>query len=70
MNIKRALISVSNQTGLDKIAQHLIENNVEIISTGGTGKYLTKHKITYTPIEKKITNKPEAFQGRIENDQL
>ena len=27
-------------------------------------KYLTKHKITYTPIEKKITNKPEAFQGR------
>ena len=64
MKIKRALISVSDKTGLEKIAKHLADNNVEIISTGGTGKYLTEHNIAFTPIEK-ITNKPEAFQGRM-----
>ena len=47
---------------LDKIAKKLFENNVEIISTGGTGKYLQELGYSFTPIEK-ITNKPELFGG-------
>ena len=38
--IQRALLSVSDKTGLDKFAKGLVAQNVQLISTGGTCRYL------------------------------
>ncbi|MGM0421734.1 MAG: bifunctional phosphoribosylaminoimidazolecarboxamide formyltransferase/IMP cyclohydrolase [Pseudomonadota bacterium] len=62
--IKRALISVSDKTGLDKIGRRLQDCGVEIISSGGTRKYLEDRQIACTPIEQ-VTGNPEAFGGRM-----
>jgi len=40
IKIKRALISVSDKTGIVDLARVLVNKNVEIISTGGTAKTL------------------------------
>jgi phosphoribosylaminoimidazolecarboxamide formyltransferase/IMP cyclohydrolase len=62
--IKRALISVSNKDGLLELAAKLHSRKVEIISSGGTGKYLQDNGIPFTPIEK-VTGNPECFGGRM-----
>ena len=64
IKIKRALISVSDKAGLLLLAQCLIESGCEIISTGGTAKFLREHKIAITGISE-ITGNPEAFSGRM-----
>jgi len=64
VSLKRALISVSDKTGLEEIAAKLHSRGVEIISSGGTGKFLQEHGIPYTPVEK-VTGNPEAFGGRM-----
>ncbi len=64
VEIKRALISVSDKTDLADIAQKLHSKGVEIISSGGTGKFLAEQGIPYTPIEK-VTGNPECFGGRM-----
>ncbi|EQC51354.1 bifunctional phosphoribosylaminoimidazolecarboxamide formyltransferase/IMP cyclohydrolase [Bacteriovorax sp. DB6_IX] len=64
LKIKRALISVSDKSHLEDIAQALVDNNVEIISSGGTGKYLSDKGIPWTAVEK-VTGNPEAFGGRM-----
>lgn len=38
-DMKRALISVSDKNGIVEFAKALIENDIEIISTGGTKKF-------------------------------
>jgi phosphoribosylaminoimidazolecarboxamide formyltransferase / IMP cyclohydrolase len=38
--IKRALVSVTDKKGIDILAKELIRFNVEILSTGGTAKFL------------------------------
>jgi len=63
-DIKRALISVSDKTGLLELATRLRSRKVEIISSGGTGKFLQDNSIPYTPIEK-VTGNPECFGGRM-----
>ena len=40
IEIKTALISVYDKTGLLELSQNLIKNNVLILSSGGTAKYL------------------------------
>ncbi|OFZ22044.1 MAG: bifunctional phosphoribosylaminoimidazolecarboxamide formyltransferase/IMP cyclohydrolase [Bdellovibrionales bacterium RIFOXYA1_FULL_36_14] len=60
----RALISVSNKSNLQQLAQTLVKYNIQIISTGGTGKVLKDLDINYIPIEN-ITGNPEAFNGRM-----
>lgn len=62
--IKRALVSTSDKSDLKEIASELHQHGTEIISSGGTGKYLESQGIPFTPIEK-ITGNPEAFQGRM-----
>jgi phosphoribosylaminoimidazolecarboxamide formyltransferase/IMP cyclohydrolase len=62
--IKRALLSVSDKTGIVELAQELKLLGVELISTGGTFKALTDKGIVVTPIEK-VTGNPEAFGGRM-----
>jgi phosphoribosylaminoimidazolecarboxamide formyltransferase/IMP cyclohydrolase len=64
VEVKRALISVSDKTGLDELAAKLHGRKVEIISSGGTGKFLQDKGIPYTPVEK-VTGNPEAFGGRM-----
>src|SRR5687768_15680637 len=59
-----ALISVFDKTGILDLARTLIEKNVQIISTGGTAKYLEENNIKTIPIEE-ITNMPESFDGRM-----
>lgn len=64
MKIKRALISVSEKTGLIDFARELIKFGVEIISTGGTAALLKKEGIPSTEISK-FTGSPEIFDGRV-----
>lgn len=62
--MKRALISVSNKNGLKEFAQFLEKNNYELISTGGTFKYLKDSGLNPIQIDE-ITNFPEILDGRI-----
>lgn len=62
--IKRALVSVSDKTGIEELAQVLVNHQCEIISTGGTRKKLETVGIQTTEISK-VTGNPEAFGGRM-----
>ncbi|MEQ8153420.1 MAG: bifunctional phosphoribosylaminoimidazolecarboxamide formyltransferase/IMP cyclohydrolase [Clostridiaceae bacterium] len=62
--IKRALISVFDKTGILDLAKFLQEKNVEIISTGGTYKYLKDNQINVVEINE-VTNFPEMLDGRL-----
>ena len=63
--IKRALISVSNKSGLVDFCRSLCEEfNVEIISTGGTLKVLEEAGISAIEISQ-FTNFPEMMDGRV-----
>lgn len=64
IKIKRALISVSDKTGILELAKFLKDKDVEIVSTGGTAKLLNDNGIAITPIEE-VTGNPEAFGGRM-----
>lgn len=64
MKIERAVISVSNKEGLDAIAAFLKEQGVEIISTGGTKKYLDQLGLDPTEISR-YTGFPEIMDGRV-----
>ncbi len=62
--IKRALISVSDKSNLKKLLVILKKFNVEIISSGGTFKEITK--LGYDCIEvSNYTNTPEILDGRV-----
>ncbi len=45
MNVKRALISVSDKTNLADFAKELSKLGVEIISTGGTSRFLKENNL-------------------------
>jgi len=62
--IKRALISVSDKTGLVEFAQGLIKMGVEILSTGGTAKVLQNNGIKVTAVSD-VTGFPEILDGRV-----
>lgn len=62
--IKRALISVSDKTGVVDLALALQAQGCEIISTGGTQRQLREAGIETTDISK-VTGNPEAFGGRM-----
>ncbi len=64
MQIKRALISVSDKTGLIDFARELVAMGVEIISTGGTAALLKKEEVDSTEISK-FTGSPEILDGRL-----
>ncbi len=61
---KRALISVSNKNNLKEFAQFLEQNNYELISTGGTFKYLKEAGLNPIQIDE-VTNFPEMLDGRV-----
>lgn len=63
--IERALISVTDKTGIVEFAQELVEKfGVEIISTGGTARTLEEAGVPVTPIEQ-FTGYPEMMDGRV-----
>ncbi|RRD39021.1 bifunctional phosphoribosylaminoimidazolecarboxamide formyltransferase/IMP cyclohydrolase PurH [Leptotrichia sp. OH3620_COT-345] len=61
---KRALISVFDKTGILEFAQFLIKKDVEIISTGGTYKFLKENGLDAIEISE-ITNFKEILDGRV-----
>lgn len=62
--MKKALISVSDKTNLIEFVKGLVECNYEIISTGGTKKYLEDNNIKVIGIEE-VTGFPEILDGRV-----
>ncbi|HPP66491.1 MAG TPA: bifunctional phosphoribosylaminoimidazolecarboxamide formyltransferase/IMP cyclohydrolase [bacterium] len=64
IKVKRALISVSDKTGIADLANVLVKNGVEIISTGGTAKALQQAGIPVKEISE-LTGFPEILDGRV-----
>jgi len=64
LTCKRALISVSDKSGIEDFARSLNELGVEIISTGGTAKMLSQAGIPVIPIDE-VTGFPEMMDGRV-----
>jgi len=64
MNIKRALISVSDKTGIVEFAKQLHSYGIEIISTGGTMKTLKEAGIPVRYVSE-VTGFPEIMDGRV-----
>ncbi|HFQ4940961.1 TPA: bifunctional phosphoribosylaminoimidazolecarboxamide formyltransferase/IMP cyclohydrolase [Vibrio vulnificus] len=62
--IRRALISVSDKTGIVEFAQALAERGVDILSTGGTARLLAEQGITVTEVSD-YTGFPEMMDGRV-----
>nr|WP_304220304.1 bifunctional phosphoribosylaminoimidazolecarboxamide formyltransferase/IMP cyclohydrolase [Fredinandcohnia onubensis] len=64
MTIKRALVSVSDKQGLVPFVKGLIDNGVEVISTGGTKRTLEEAGLSVIGISE-VTNFPEIMDGRV-----
>ncbi len=62
--VKRALLSVSDKTGIESFAKELIKLGVDIISTGGTSKLLTEAGIAHRQVDE-VTGLPEMLEGRV-----
>jgi phosphoribosylaminoimidazolecarboxamide formyltransferase / IMP cyclohydrolase len=64
MAIERALLSVSDKTGLVPLARSLRAKGVELLSTGGTAKHLADNGIEVIPVSR-YTGAPEILGGRV-----
>ena len=64
MTIKRALISVSDKSGIVEFAKNLVALGVEILSTGGTYKLLKDNNIAVIEVSEH-TGFPEMMDGRV-----
>src|SRR5438093_1147723 len=64
MSIQRALLSVSDKTGLADFAQGLVDLGIELLSSGGTAKFLKSKKIPVQEVSD-YTGFPECFDGRV-----
>ncbi len=64
MEVKRALISVADKTGIVTFAEGLVAAGYEILSTGGTAKTIVGAGVAVTPVEE-ITGFPEMMDGRV-----
>jgi phosphoribosylaminoimidazolecarboxamide formyltransferase/IMP cyclohydrolase len=62
--IKRALVSVSDKTGIVEFAKQLVEFGVEIISTGGTARQLREAGLSVKDVSE-LTGFPEMLDGRV-----
>ncbi|WP_144392303.1 bifunctional phosphoribosylaminoimidazolecarboxamide formyltransferase/IMP cyclohydrolase [Pleionea sediminis] len=62
--IRRALISVSDKTGVIDFAKQLSDLDIEILSTGGTAKLLAENNVKVTEVSS-YTGFPEMMDGRI-----
>ncbi|WP_239805180.1 bifunctional phosphoribosylaminoimidazolecarboxamide formyltransferase/IMP cyclohydrolase [Croceicoccus hydrothermalis] len=62
--VRRALLSVSDKTGLADLGQALAERGVELVSTGGTARTLREAGLTVKDVSD-ITGFPEMMDGRV-----
>ncbi len=62
--VRRALLSVSDKTGIVEFARELKERGIELLSTGGTAKLLVRHGITVKEVAEH-TGFPEIMGGRV-----
>ncbi|CAB0151780.1 Bifunctional purine biosynthesis protein PurH [Pseudidiomarina piscicola] len=62
--IQRALLSVSDKTGIVEFAQALQQRGVQILSTGGTARLLREHEVTVTDVSEH-TGQAEIMDGRV-----
>ena len=62
--VRRALISVSDKTGLAEFAKRLELLGIEIVSTGGTATFLRDAGIPVLAVSQ-VTNFPEILEGRV-----
>ncbi|WP_034993125.1 bifunctional phosphoribosylaminoimidazolecarboxamide formyltransferase/IMP cyclohydrolase [Liquorilactobacillus vini] len=62
--MRRAIVSVSDKANLVPFVKKLIEHQFEIVSTGGTQKFLAQAGIKTTPVED-VTGFPEILDGRV-----
>jgi phosphoribosylaminoimidazolecarboxamide formyltransferase/IMP cyclohydrolase len=64
VQVSRALVSVSDKTGIVEFARGLAELGIEIVSTGGTARELAEAGIPVRPIAE-LTGFPEIMDGRV-----
>ena len=64
ITIKRALLSVSDKTGIVELGQALAAKGVELVSTGGTSKVLRDAGLEVRDISD-LTGFPEMMDGRV-----
>lgn len=64
IEIKRALISVSDKTGLTELAKDLVSSGIEIVSTGSTAKQIAEAGLPVTEVSK-LTGFEETLDGRV-----
>ncbi len=62
--VKRALLSVSDKTGLIDFAKALVDRGVELLSTGGSAKAMREAGLTVTDVAE-VTGFPEMMDGRV-----
>ena len=62
--IKRALLSVSDKSGLVELATYLSQHGVELLSTGGTAKALRDAQLPVVDVAA-YTQSPEILDGRV-----
>jgi len=64
VKVRRALVSVSNKWNLEPFARGLVDLGVQLISTGGTFKFLAEAGIPVTQVSD-VTGFPEIMDGRV-----
>jgi phosphoribosylaminoimidazolecarboxamide formyltransferase/IMP cyclohydrolase len=64
LQIRRALLTVSDKSKIKELGQALVAAGAEIVATGNTARILEEAGIKVTPIEQ-ISGSPESFQGRM-----
>ena len=62
--VRRALLSVSDKSGIVELARALVQRNVEIVSTGGTARLLTEQGVPTREVSA-YTSFPEIMDGRV-----
>src|SRR2546429_7136366 len=62
--VRRALLSVSDKTGLVELARELARRNIEILSTGGTAQLLAANGVAVREVAS-YTGFPEIMGGRL-----
>src|SRR5690625_5268660 len=64
--VKRAFVSVYDKTGIEAFARQLVDQRVELISTGGTYARLKQAGIPVTYVSE-VTGFPEILDGRVKS---
>ena len=62
--MSRALLSVSDKTGLAALARHLADRDFELVSTGGTARAIAEAGLPVVPVSA-VTGFPELMDGRV-----